>query len=98
VDTDIAGHDAGFGMTLLPDGKIIGTGYTTMSGGAIKPAFMRYTTTGALDATFNTTGYLTNSFGLSGANSISNVVMQPDGKVISILTYSNKPAIIRVWP
>jgi len=50
-------NDQILALALQPDGKIVVGGYTTAAGGQRTFAVGRYTSSGALDTTFNGTGY-----------------------------------------
>jgi uncharacterized delta-60 repeat protein len=75
--------DGAFALVIQPDGSIVAAGNT------IAPdrtdgyfALARYTTTGALDTTFDADG-LTNADIGSGQSTAQAVVVQPDGKIIA---------------
>jgi uncharacterized delta-60 repeat protein len=77
VTTAGSGLSLGIGMALQTDGKIlvVGTGNSNTDA-----ALLRYTTAGALDTTFNSTGVVLTDFG--GADSFNWVTIQGDGKII----------------
>ena len=68
----------GLGGALQSDGKIIVAGYTYQSQTDI--ICMRFTTTGALDTTFNSVGYITTTTGIGAAANTASV--QSDGKIV----------------
>jgi uncharacterized delta-60 repeat protein len=69
VRTNLGSADEAAAVTLQTDGKIVVAG---RSGSAI--ALARYTTAGALDATFGTGGTSTTSFGSAGSGAFANAV------------------------
>lgn len=66
-------------VILQPDGKIV-------VGGSVGPVFAiaRYTTSGALDTTFNGTGKVTTDFENSSGEGISDIEVRPDGKIMAL--------------
>jgi uncharacterized delta-60 repeat protein len=79
VTTDFAGgSDAGNGVALQPDGKIVGVGKAaTSSFGDF--ALARYNPDGSLDTTFGSGGKVTTDFGNNESGNA--VALQPDGKI-----------------
>ena len=80
VTTGFADQDHAYGVAVQSDGKIIAVGERQNNGGNVEFAVARYTATGALDTTFNTTGKVTTAIGLSSA--ARSVVLQSDGKIV----------------
>lgn len=79
--TDIAGNtDAARAMTLMSDGRIVVAG-SALVGGRTQMAVARYTTSGALDTTFDVDGKTTTSFS-AGVSDASGVVVLPDGSIV----------------
>jgi len=79
----------GFDMLIQPDDKIIITGYQNPS---IEPCkIARFTANGALDTTFNGTGYLEFTVGSNG-NGNSSLGLQSDGKIL-VGNYGNNGMI-----
>ncbi len=68
----------GYAIAVQPDGKIVVTGYG--SDGTYQFATVRYTASGALDASFNTTGIVITDIGFSSESFA--VVVQPNGKIV----------------
>ena len=64
-------------ITLQTDGKIVVAGPS----GGLKINVARYTTKGSLDSTFGTGGIFTSGF-IVGSDGPSNVIIQPDGKIL----------------
>ncbi len=74
--TDISvGDDQAQGLAIQSDGKIVAGGY---SGADF--AVVRYTTTGALDATYDSDGIITTNLG--GADAGNAVALRADGKLL----------------
>ena len=67
-------------IALQSDGGIVAGGYANVSGN-YKFAVARYTTAGALDTTFNTTGMVTTAIGTGDDYGVS-VAVQTDGKIV----------------
>jgi uncharacterized delta-60 repeat protein len=80
-----SGHDWGFDITVQPDGKIVAVG-ETLYDSKLAIALVRYTITGSLDTTFNSTGIVTTSFESNAT--IQSVAIQPDSKIV-VAGYSN---------
>ncbi|MET0752910.1 MAG: hypothetical protein ABWZ66_06035 [Pyrinomonadaceae bacterium] len=75
--------DGANALVIQPDGGIVAAGYgvaTDRTDGDF--ALARYTTTGALDTTFDADGKTTADIG-SGRSAAQAVVVQPDGKIIA---------------
>ena len=82
---DFGGDDNGsFGaVAIQTDGKIVVGGYmNNTTSGNYDFVVSRYTTTGALDNTFNKTGVKTVSFSGGLHEYINGMTIQPDGKII----------------
>lgn len=80
VSTAIGGDAGGNAVAIQPDGKIVVAGYA-IPGGGERFGVVRYDTTGGLDASFDTDGRLTTTFGSMTATATS-VAIQPDGKIV----------------
>ena len=80
-------HDVATGLALQPDGKIVvaGRAFTNPNNDF---AVVRYTTSGALDATFSTDGKVTTAVG-PGDDHGNAVAVQPDGKIV-VAGYSSE--------
>ena len=84
VETDFGGDDHLTALGLQPDGKILGVGVS------YRPPYSRFAVTrynadGTLDVTFGFGGLVTTEFGLVGsAARPTDVVLQPDGKIIVV--------------
>ena len=74
-----SGDDLGLGVALQSDGKIIVSGSSV--GATYDMAVVRYTSTGFLDTTFNTTGKAVTPVS-SGNDEAYGVVVQGDGKIV----------------
>jgi uncharacterized delta-60 repeat protein len=75
VTTDLGGTDAGQGVAIQADGRIVVAG---SSGGNF--ALVRYTVGGALDTSFSGDGMQTTDFG--GADGGTAVAIQADGRIV----------------
>ena len=83
VTTDFAsGSDSISSVTIQPDGKIVVAGYA-QTGSNYDLALARYNTNGGLDNTFGTGGMVTTDLGNTDYERISDIVIQPDGKIVA---------------
>jgi uncharacterized delta-60 repeat protein len=85
VTTDFggSGQDVAYAMAIQADGRIVVAGYSNASG-SVDFALARYTPSGALDTTFNSTGMVTTDFGGSGGEDVAYAVaIQSDGKIVA---------------
>jgi len=81
VTTDIGGsYDYAQALVLQGDGKIVAAGYARI-GANNDFAMARYTTTGTLDTSFNTSGIVTTAIG-SFTDEAYDVALQSDGKIV----------------
>ena len=82
----VAGNDAANALLLQPDGKILAAGYTA----PVSKDFLlaRYTANGQPDPSFGTAGVVTTTFGTDRDESIADLALQSDGKLIAIGTVS----------
>ena len=82
LTTDFAGsYDAGSGVTVQSDGKILVAGSASDVNGNNDFALVRYNTNGSLDTSFGAAGKLTTDF--AGSNDFgSSVAVQFDGKIL----------------
>lgn len=69
-------------LALQSDGRIIAAGYFTDSSTSKDFAVARYTTAGALDTTFNTTGYRLTPIS-SGEDWANSVLVQGSGRIVA---------------
>ena len=94
LTTDIGSGttDRGYAVAIQSDGKIVVFG---ASGNDF--ALARYTTTGALDTTFDTDGKVTTDFA-SGVDRGQAVAIQSDGKIIGAGWVGNDFALVRYGP
>src|SRR5690349_19218725 len=79
-----ATHDGATAVAIQPDGKILVAGASmafSSSGGNADFALVRYTSTGALDTTFDVDGKVTTDFG-SPTDGGGAITLQPDGKIL----------------
>lgn len=94
----IEGH-GGHGGNLVSaaaqaDGKTVAAGFTH-SGTSFDFLVVRYNTNGTPDTTFGTGGFFTFSLA-AGTDNASDLVIQPDGKILVCGTASNDFALIRL--
>lgn len=84
VTTDInTTDDTATAMQVQPDGKIVVAGTTNNASSALDFALLRYTTTGALDPSFGTSGKVITAVGAGSSNDRANAMqLQPDGKIM----------------
>ena len=91
-----SGHDFGTSVMVQSDGKIVLVGQTA-NGAVFDVAIVRYTTSGALDPTFDGDGKLVMPFG-----SVSNVrwavLQQPNGKIVAAGTHNGDFTVVRCLP
>ena len=79
IITVLGTQTASHGIALQSDGKIIIVGYATINN--IDNIFIsRYNPDGSLDTSFNSTGYITTTFGLQ--SQLFGIALQPDGKIV----------------
>ncbi len=69
-------------VAIQSDGRIVAAGYSYNFSGGSDFALVRYSTDGALDTSFNTTGKVTTSFSLIN-DKANAIVIQSDGKIIA---------------
>src|ERR1043166_6590242 len=80
-----AGGDEIRGLTLDASGKIVACGYYLVDGSTnLASLIARFTTTGALDTTFNTVGYTVVHPSGSNTDTADRVKLQSDGKIVTI--------------
>ena len=85
--TDVGGGaDAGFSVTVQPDGKILVAG-RSYDGSSDAFALTRYNSDGSLDTSFDNDGIVTTDIGV-GTDIAYSVDLQPDGKILAT-GYSN---------
>ncbi|MFN8595074.1 MAG: Ig-like domain-containing protein [Anaerolineae bacterium] len=77
--SDLGGIDEAYAVTVQSDGKIVAAGYST--GTTKQFALARYTSSGALDLTFGSSGKVSTSIG-SGDAIANAIAVQSDGQII----------------
>lgn len=80
-------HERGQALALQSDGKILVAGYTN-SPGNYDFALVRFTTAGALDTTFNTTGKVITAFG-TNTDRVAAMKLQADGRILVAGLYTD---------
>jgi predicted CXXCH cytochrome family protein len=69
-------------LAIQSDGKIVAAGSCTL-GSYTRFAIARYNANGSLDTSFNSTGYVTTSFGTNYSASAYTLAIQSDGKIVA---------------
>ncbi len=93
VTTTIGTSSAAYSVLLQLDGKIVAGGASS-SGSATIFALARYTTTGTLDASFGTGGFVTTTVGSSSSYALG-ISLQADGKIVASGYAGNAVALAR---
>jgi uncharacterized delta-60 repeat protein len=83
VTTDFGGNDLAGAMLLQPDGNIVLGGSTNFGATGNNFALARYTTTGALDTTFNSTGKVITNFLAHSNEFIEALALTSDDKIVA---------------
>lgn len=91
VTTDLAGNnEQAYDVAVQPTGRIVAAGFTTNVGTTVQDfALLRYTSSGALDATFGAAGQVITNLGSAlpaGGNTADYahaLVIQPDNKIVA---------------
>ena len=84
VITDLGRADYLSAMALQPDGRIIAGGRSG-TGATGKKFLVRYNSNGSLDTSFGNAGTVEVLF-LSSGDTLSNLLVQPDGKIVAVGT------------
>src|SRR5262249_52167419 len=79
--TNFGGDDQGRAVALVGDGRIVVAGRTNVNGN-YDIAVARYTSTGALDPTFDGDGKVITNFSGSNYDDAVSVAIQRDGKIV----------------
>ncbi len=82
VLTDVGVDDYAFSVAVQPDGKIVAAGLSTAKGSG-DFALVRYTKSGALDASFGSGGKVLTDLGANSYDGASAVAVQADGKIVA---------------
>ena len=82
--TDLLSNESDriYGMTLQDDGKIVAVGYAGSNDE--DAAVARFNTDGTLDNTFSADGKYISDLGNSDSDELSDVDIQPDGKIVTV--------------
>lgn len=97
VTTDISAGDAAFAIARQPDGKIVLTGVTNVSGTTQSDvALVRYNSDGSLDTSFGTGGKVRTDFG--GSDRAYGVALQTDQKIVVAGPIGGSFAVVRYNP
>jgi uncharacterized delta-60 repeat protein len=99
VTTDFGSRDDfGVGAAIQPDGKIVVAGNSGAVGAfAVDFALARYNPDGSLDTTFGSGGIARSDFG-APLDAASDVVVQPDGKLVAAGLSAGNFAVARYNP
>jgi uncharacterized delta-60 repeat protein len=89
-----SGLDWGQSVAVQSDGRIVVAGYSRNASGNDDFALVRYTSTGALDTSFNGTGKVTTPIG-SSFDYGNSVALQSDGKIVVAGTSNDDIALVR---
>ncbi len=81
ADLGSASLDAGRGIAIQPDGKLVVAGSSDAAGN-FDFAVVRFNTTGSLDASFGSGGKVLTDFGAASDDEAHAVAIQPDGKLV----------------
>ncbi len=81
IDLGNSGYDIAWAVAAGPGGTVVLGGDAITPAGQRDFAFVRYTSSGALDSSFSGDGIQTVDVGMF--DSVSGVVVQPDGKVVA---------------
>ena len=96
ITTDFAGRrDKASAALLLPDGKIVVGGSSTLGSEPSDFAVARYLADGSLDNSFGIAGKLTTNVGSTADDHIQALTLQSDGKLIAAGSSNAKLALIR---
>jgi uncharacterized delta-60 repeat protein len=87
--------DKAYSVAIQSDGKIIAAG-TANSGSFDESAFVRYTTTGALDPTFDSDGKATYDVRAMNSDILNSVLIQNDGKIIGVGSSGGSYILLRL--
>src|SRR5437773_9251924 len=91
-DFGVAGFDRAQSAALQADGRIVAAGFAiSQNGGVQNFAVARYTSSGVLDTTFSRDGITQIDFG-SCCQSATNVLLQSDGKIITVGGSKGEPS------
>ena len=92
VTTDFGGNESAWGLAVQSDGRAVVAGTRFDAGPSDDFVLARYTTSGALDSTFDGDGKVTTDFG-GRSDGADDVTIQPDGKLVA--AGSGFPARVR---
>src|SRR5262249_45828438 len=76
------------GMTLQPDGRVVGVGFAAVSGDNLS-IICRVNGDGTLDSSFGVSGIATYNFIGNASESMRDVIVQPDGKLVAAGLYGS---------
>lgn len=84
------GPDSVVGLARQSDGRIVAAGSAASAGGSFTVSLARYNLDGTLDSSFGTGGIARTELGVGGFGA-SDVVIQPDGRIIVAGNHSGDP-------
>jgi len=83
VRTDINGdYDEIDAMQLLPDGKILAAGTSSLPNTGLDFALVKYTTTGSVDSSFGVHGSVTTDVDNIKTDVATSIALEPDGRIV----------------
>ena len=88
-------NDRATSVALQSDGKIVAAG-TANSGSFDEAAFVRYTTAGVLDSTFDGDGKVTYDVRANSSDILNTVLIQSDGKIIGVGSSGGSYILLRL--
>lgn len=71
-----------YAVAVQADGKIVAAGSTTLNTGVTKISLARYTTSGALDTSFGSSGVVNTALGSGSSTSAFAMSLQSNGKIV----------------
>ncbi|HVW31786.1 MAG TPA: delta-60 repeat domain-containing protein, partial [Acidimicrobiia bacterium] len=98
VEGDVAlGASTATAVAIQPDGKIL-VGGATQSGGTTAWALMRYLADGRPDTTFGSDGLTVTDFDPSTNDSMTSLLLRPDGRIVAAGAAGDNAALARYLP
>ena len=98
VTSDLTGHDdSANAVVVQPDGKIVVAGIAQTAPGNSDLGLARYNPDGTLDSSFGHGGIVTTDLGTFD-DSIADIALQPDGKIVAVGAVFESAALARYLP
>ena len=92
VEEDFGVNAVLFDSVLLPDGRIVSSGYSTAAEGIV---IIRHNSDGSLDTTFGTDGLIIKNFGDINTEITEGMALRPDGKLLISGFYGGDVFLLR---